>query len=48
MSDNPVLLQRLEEPISQVFKERPASIEEAGKAHCANMLAGCVENIICP
>ena len=30
MSEDPALLQRLDEPTSQVFKERPASIEEAG------------------
>lgn len=30
MSEDPALLQRLDEPTCQVFKERPASIEEAG------------------
>jgi hypothetical protein len=30
MSENPALLQRLDEPTFRVFKERPASIEEAG------------------
>ncbi|MGO9590838.1 MAG: hypothetical protein ACLP3K_12440 [Candidatus Acidiferrales bacterium] len=29
-NENPALSRRLDEPTSQVFKERPASIEEAG------------------
>jgi hypothetical protein len=41
-------MQRLREPISQVFKERPASIEEAGNAHYTRMLTGFAENITCP
>jgi hypothetical protein len=41
-------MHRLREPISQIFKERPASIKEAGNTHYTKMLTGFAENITCP
>jgi len=33
---------------SQVFKERPATVEEAGNPNRTNMLAQCAKKLTCP